>query len=96
MPEHIKRCPRRLRGLGGLVGRSVGLSIDLLSSLPETGVTRATAKQKRKKREKQQVEDTHRQRVEEEDCWKKEETAIDGRRLEEIGLEDLAVDEQCS
>lgn len=24
------------------------------------------------------------------------ETAIDGRRLEEIGLEDLAVDEQCS
>lgn len=92
MPEHIKRCPRRLRGLGGLVGRSVDRST--VVSTRDRGDT-CNGKTEAEEAEKQQVEDTQAEGgggglLEE------GETAIDGRRLEEIGLEDLAVDEQCS
>lgn len=68
MPEHIKRCPRRPRGLGGLVGRSIYCRL-----YQRPGVTRATAKQKRKKRRSSRWK-THTGRGwrEEEDCWKKE------------------------
>lgn len=96
MPEHIKRCPRRLRGLGGLVGRSVGLSIDLLSSLTRDRGDTCSGKTEAEEAEKQQVEDTQAEGGGGGGLLEEGETAIDGRRLEEIGLEDLAVDEQCS